>query len=248
MTFLQWALLQILLDFERQHKRGVRLRALRKRDKWRKADIKRLVEIGVAPAAQRRMRRLIDRRSPGRGVVPRSRSLPEIIIDGFRLADPATPARTRRDLYKKTPWFPSMVEAAYRGELEKAKRERGDPASPHLKASDIAKERVADAAGLSAAKVHQICFQVRADRGEVLPDAPATSAEALRRHLEQGPDELADARAAVMSARQRRLMECRSPGRGVFPPSCTLPELIIGPDELADARAAVVSALQRRVK
>jgi transcriptional regulator with XRE-family HTH domain len=188
--YLAKAFTAVLEGWKTQYERGVRLRALRKRRHWRKADISRLLDIGVKSAAQRRMSKIWKGKDkPGRGVVSDPKSFLEATNDvltiGKRLADPATPALERRELYKKTPWWPDIIEAAYRGELEKAK---GNTTWRHLRASEVAKDEVAEAAGITPAHVHQLCHQVRAKRGDAPADEPATSAAELKQHLENGPD------------------------------------------------------------
>ena len=122
----------------------------------------------------------------------------------WRLADPNTPVQERREIRKAMRKFPELVEAAYRGEHERVKP------TPH--ASDIAEQNVADAAGISRAKVHQLCQQVRdeyeraekraAARNEyerankpadddlllcgVMPE-PTMTARELKQYLESGP-------------------------------------------------------------
>jgi transcriptional regulator with XRE-family HTH domain len=169
----------------------VRLRALRKRKDWRKADLPRLLYIGVPPAGQRRIAKLLKSKSPGRGVVPPSKSFLEEIVDGWEtmkgLADPATPPNIRRKLYEKTRWWPYFIEAAYRGELKKVK---GGTAWHHRRASEFAEQEVAAAVGISASKVHQLCQQVRDWRGgaPAPADEPSTSATELKQYLEVGND------------------------------------------------------------
>jgi hypothetical protein len=114
-TFAECLLNSLLETIERSYERGLRLRAYRRRHEWRKADLWRLLDLGVTPAAQRRLARLQFDKSPGRGVIPPYKSLSAVTWEVWDLAralwDPATSAAQRMAAYKKTTWFPHFVEA-----------------------------------------------------------------------------------------------------------------------------------------
>ena len=115
------------------HAHQVRTRALPKIEKWRTADVKRLLELpGLPPLERRRLERLLldKKRVRGRPVLqPPPKVLSKAVVDGLTLCkklwDPATSAKERRELYKKMPWYTRLIESAYRGELEKAQRRLG---------------------------------------------------------------------------------------------------------------------------
>jgi hypothetical protein len=163
-------------NFEAQYERKLRAQALRRRRQWRKADLPALAELlldgHAKPATQRELRRLSSAKKPGPRAIPPPKNFEKALQDGLdvlrQLGDPATPPNKRRQLrIENMPKFPDLVEAAYRGELAAEKRRLRlglDRTSPHHKASDLAKERVAKAAGISSAKVHQLCQQVRDER------------------------------------------------------------------------------------
>jgi hypothetical protein len=164
------------------------------------------MRLGVGPAAQKRIARLLENNSPGRGVVSEPRSLSRVVGEGLnilrQLADPATPPNIRISLYKKTPWWPRFIEAAYRGELRKAKLQQGISRKARYgdTPSEIAEEKVAEAATISSAEVHALCQQVRDEakawekRGGTSADDPEISAAELARHLANGPAELSKVR------------------------------------------------------
>lgn len=143
-------------NVERQHHRGQLLAAYRRRRQWKKSDIANLQSLGVNRAAQHRMERLEGR---GRPVVKPLQPLDVEIVDKLRafqvLTDPyATPAE-RRKAFRHWPWWPHYVEALYRGEHGLAKRQG-------LKSPSIEAEiNVGHALGISAAKVHSICGDIR---------------------------------------------------------------------------------------
>jgi hypothetical protein len=183
----------VVKEQERLYDRGVRLRALRKRHRWGKADLERLLRLPgrSSPATKARMARLAQDGRLGRPVVDQPKALPEKIVDGWnfylRLWDPATPPYLRRKLYRQTSWWPRLIECSYRGELRRAKAARViDRRSPHIKASEVAQAEVARAAGISEAQVHAICQRIRDQGGS---DDPEMGAAQLRRHLENGPAE-----------------------------------------------------------
>ena len=182
-----------LEDWERKaecnYARHLKLEALRKRHHWRLADIPRLQELGIPSSAARYVEKALETRRRGRGVVAQPMTLGTTIIDHIKklkiLSDPSTPAHVRRSIYKTTVWFPYFVEAAYRGELERACATTSERSVPKLRAHMIAEERVAQAAGISCAQVRALSHRVRRD-GAALPDEPPTSAAELRKHLEKG--------------------------------------------------------------
>jgi hypothetical protein len=134
----------------------------------------------------------------GRGVVS-AKPFEQALLDGlnsnFRMVDPARYGEER----KRSPLFPRLVEAAYRGEVateKMARRRSTERDHPWLLASEIAEDRVADAAGISRSMVHQLCQQVHDDfkrakrRAAAKPGCgveldPPMTAEQLRRHFRQ---------------------------------------------------------------
>lgn len=189
-----------------QYDRKLRTQALRLRKHWRKADVPRLLQLPgwASPATQRSIARLIlAKDKPGRGVVPSPKSFEDAFNDALTLGllyvDPTTSPRKRRELHKTMPKHPDLVEAAFRGELAKARRKVPDRTLPHRKASEIAEEEVAEAAGISTAVVHQLGQHVRdasrreRERGNVVLDEPAMTAADLKRLLDY-PAEAAKAK------------------------------------------------------
>jgi hypothetical protein len=211
--------------WKRQYDRKIRAQALRERRRWRKADIPALVELFLlpgcaSPASQRCIARLMlaeGKAVLGRGAIPPPQKFEDAFFDalkvGRRIADPATSPNERRALHKKLPKYPDLIEAAFRGEIARAKIEqarfrlRTDRTLPYRIASELAEERVAEAAGLSPAVVHQLCQQVRdatkrekergererkrGKRGFTVTDEPMMTAAQLKAHLEWCPTELA---------------------------------------------------------
>lgn len=183
---------------ERQHREELKRRALALKPRWRKADIGRLLrlDIGGERADRLHMATLFEGRGPhgGPAVVPKPKTLAEEIVAwvrfGQKLFAPATPPHFRRAMYQETRWWPHLVEAAYRGELHRARASLG---RLRLKdrhgatASEIAEKRVAEAAIISAAKVHALCQRVRIERELGAPQYPEMTAAELKRHLEEGP-------------------------------------------------------------
>ena len=158
-------------DLKDQHDRKIRAQALRERRRWRKADVPRLLQLpGASPAANHRIAGLLkDKHSSGRGVVSAPKQFDQAVVEALtfwqHMVDPVTSRQERREMRKGMPKFPSLIEAAYRGELvrelAKAPRNKNDKTAPHLTASDFARGNVAEAAGISKATVHQLCHQVR---------------------------------------------------------------------------------------
>jgi len=151
------------------HIRQTRLAAYRRRARWRKADLPRLVELGIP---RRRIERIIDaNRCRGRGVVPRYQSLDammtEMAAQFGALLSPETPPHTRLAILKQTPFWPEIVEALYRGEHAAAKERR------ERSASTLAEELVARCLGLSDSSVRKVCVAIRKARPlEAEPSEP----------------------------------------------------------------------------
>lgn len=57
-------------------------------------------------------------------------------------------------------------------------------------ASEIAEKSVAEAAIISAARVHALCQHARNERGPGEPECPEMTAAELKRHVEEGPASL----------------------------------------------------------
>lgn len=153
-------------NLERQHHRAELLAAYRRRHDWKKSDIPRLQSLGINSVAQRRMDRLAGR---GRPVVKPHQPLDVEIINKLNafqlLTDPDAAPNMRRQAFKLWPWWSHYVEALYRGEHAIAK-ERGTKG-----ASTEAENLVGRALGISAAKVHSICGQIRRKRKECADSA-----------------------------------------------------------------------------
>jgi hypothetical protein len=155
--------------WQEAHARQARLTAYRRRARWRKADLPRLIELGIP---RHRIERNIDaNRCRGRGVVPHYQSLDvmmtEIAVQAGVLLSPETPPHARLATLKQTSVWPEIVEALYRGEhtAAKVRRERS--------ASTLAENLVAKCLGLSDSSVRKICVAVRKARKlEAEPSAP----------------------------------------------------------------------------
>jgi len=154
---------------ELQYDRKVAAQALRERRRWRKSDLPRLIELllrpGLAsPKTQGLIAQLQSENASGHGVIPEPKRCDEAFFDSLsslqRIANSATSRDERRELRKRLEIYPEMIEAAYRGELGRA-QEANVVETPRLKASEIAEWKVADAAGISPAKVHQLCQEAR---------------------------------------------------------------------------------------
>jgi hypothetical protein len=146
---------------ERNHHRAELLAAYRRRKSWKKSDIPHLKSLGVNKVALRRMEAL---EGTGRPVVRPHQPLDEIVVkklDAFlTLLGDGTPPDKRKQAFRLWPWWPHYVEALYRGEHALAK-EQGI-AGP----SDYAERSVGSEFGISAAKVHSICGEIRRKRKE----------------------------------------------------------------------------------
>lgn len=198
---------------KRQYDRKVRAQALCLRKHWRKADVPNLLLLPgkASEATQRLIRKLVLAKDKGgRGVIAEPKSFEHAFIEDFalgqRYVDPSTKPEERRALHKKMPKHADLIEAAFRGEFRRARRRMPDGwdkghADPHRKASEIAEEEVAEAAGISPAMVHQLCQHARNDYKKALRWAaarpgrrverePAMTALELKRHLDY-PAELA---------------------------------------------------------
>lgn len=107
---------------ERHHRDQLKKHALALRQHWRKADVPRLLRLGIGgePADGRYMAMLLEGGGPrgGRAVVPMPTTVAEEILDWVRLGQTlvalAAPPHIRRAVYQKTRWWPHLIEAAYR--------------------------------------------------------------------------------------------------------------------------------------
>lgn len=146
---------------EREHHRAELLAAYKRRTDWKKSDIYHLRSLGVNKAALRRMERL---EGTGRPVVSSHQDLGSKVLEKLQplqpLFDPNSTSAERKKAFKRWPWWPHYVEALYRGEHALAK-ERGIAAP-----SVYAERLVGQALGISAAKLHSICGEIRRMRKE----------------------------------------------------------------------------------
>jgi hypothetical protein len=187
---------------ERERREELKRRALSLKPQWRKADVPRLLRLGIGgePTDGRYMAMLLEGEGPrgGRGVVPEPKTIAEEVVEWIRLGqelfDPAAPPDRRCALYKETRWWPHLIEAAYRGELRKARVSlRGVRMNERYgaTASEIAEESVADAvpntiSTISAATVHALCQRARDERGSEEPEYPEMTAAELKELIEKG--------------------------------------------------------------
>ncbi|MBN9546985.1 MAG: hypothetical protein J0I19_16085 [Alphaproteobacteria bacterium] len=192
LKFGDWLLREALVampNWEEQWIRQQRERALDRQKDWKLADRQRLQKLGLLPSAERLLQKQHGR---GRGVVAPVTSLGQYIVSGLNdlktLFAPETPPSLRKETYKKFRWFPEFVEQAYRGELNRilSLRKPSTRGEPRRRASELAEERVAEAAGISSAQVRKLCHQARKGYGGS-PPPPPTSAAELKAHLELGP-------------------------------------------------------------
>lgn len=158
-------------SWQEDHERKARLTAYRRRQRWRKADVPRLVELGIP---RHRIERIIDgNRRRGRGVVPRYQSLDAMMAESTEqfgiLFAPETPPHTRLATLKKTPFWPEIVEALYRGEHAAARVDGVRSPSTH------AEEVTSGCLGISESLVRKICGTVRKAR-QLEGKAPACGA------------------------------------------------------------------------
>ena len=155
---------------DRDHNRGARLRALRRRRQWKKADRPRLLALGISP---RVIEQHIGAKRLGRPVVneykPLADALGSIFVEILTLTDRRTKPHERLWILKRLPMWPYFVEALYRGERESAKA--GRLRSPSIEAENI----VGNALHMSPEAVHKVCGEVRRNRkkGAALPDCRA---------------------------------------------------------------------------
>lgn len=146
------------------HRKRALLKAYRRRQRWKKADVPRLRRLDVSDNAMRRIKRMANDKlgGRGRGVVDDFEHLGE----GFEaeaekvwaLIGPTTPARERVRALRQTELLPDVAEALYRGEHALAKT--AGQKSP----AEAAEQRVAACLGLSQARVHKLCGKVRRNR------------------------------------------------------------------------------------
>jgi hypothetical protein len=188
-------------DLKRQYDRKIQAQALRLRRRCRKADVKRLLRLPGEKSS--RIYQLIERLERatdlgGRGVIPEPKTFDQAFADAVavfqRIAD-AKP-NDRRELRKKNmPKYSAMIEAAYRGTLAETQQKIGDRKLPHTKASEIAEDLVAEAAGITRPVVHRLCQHERdrfkaakrwaaARPGRGVELEPTMTAAQLRQHLE----------------------------------------------------------------
>ena len=176
-------------ELERQHHRAQLLVAYRRRHAWKKSDILHLRSLGVNQTAQRRMEQLTG---TGRPVVKRPQPLDLTILKKANavqtLFDPKAKPTERRQALKFSPWWPHHVEALYRGEHVRARSE-GIP-NPSVEAEIL----VGHALGISAAKVHVICGDIRCMRKEDPESAnfPAMTVGEFDQWMETGVCEFPD--------------------------------------------------------
>ena len=148
----------------------------------------------VVPDFVKNMRRQYDRKQRAQALRLRRHWRKADVVKLWSLP---TPDEWRK-LHRKMPTYPRLIEAAYRGELARAKQQMprsrdaaaGRDDFPHRKASEIAEEEVAEAAGISVWMVHALCQHARDDskrwaaarRGRGLVEETMT-ADQLRQHL-----------------------------------------------------------------
>jgi hypothetical protein len=192
-------------DLKRQYDQKQRDEAWSRRSDWRKADVESLVSMfllpgNADPAVQREIAQLMLAPDKTGAPVLRAKSFDESLQDGIdwvqRPTNPATSKVERRE----SPWYPRLIENAYRGELaaEKKSRRKSNEDYPRRPASEIAEEKVAEAAGITLSIVHALCQQVRdehkkakvwaaAQPGRWVHLEPPITANELKRHLAQLP-------------------------------------------------------------
>lgn len=170
------------------HRRAALLHAYRLRRKWRKADARRLHEIGVSASALTHLQRVKAGKSPGRGVVqqyePLGAAISRLAAMVEAACDPKTASYDRIKILKRTPWWPYFVESLYRGERADAKRKGAKEPSV------TAERSVADCTGLTDATVHKLCEKVRRERreGNAPPDSPSLRVTEFKAWMLSGGD------------------------------------------------------------
>jgi hypothetical protein len=164
-------------DWQTSHQKRARRTAYRRRHQWRKADVPRLLKLGVP---MERIQRITDdnNKRRGRGVVQSYQSLDEVVTlraEQFNVLLAAdTPPHSRLSTLKQTPFWRYIVEALYRGEHTAAKEIRQKSASSH------AEQVVAGCLGISDSQVRKICVGVRKERKRENRPAYADSEFLLR--------------------------------------------------------------------
>jgi hypothetical protein len=169
---------------ELAHRRAALLRAYRRRKQWRKAYVRRLLNLGVPMP---RIQRVVAGRGRGRGVVQGYQPLGANLVIAARtveaLFSPTTLPHKRVALLKQTPWRPYVVEALYRAEYDAAKKtHEKSPAS-------TAERSVARCLGMTEALVHKICGKVRQERNrEDVPSDPPVRVDEFETWKKNGGD------------------------------------------------------------
>lgn len=153
---------------EAQHRERARLDACSKRDRWKAADVPRLLDIGMTAADQERLAHILRLGRPGRPVVrnfiPWRTSVSESLKVMQGLFDPKADPRQRLPILKRTPLWPLVVEAVYRGELaaaQGARRQEGAATDSPYKPSQIAERKIGKAMVLSVPVVRALCDEAR---------------------------------------------------------------------------------------
>lgn len=146
---------------EERHHRAELLAAYRRRHSWKKSDLAHLESLGVNKAAHSRMTRLTG---IGRPVVRPHQPLGGAVVAKALALQPLfSPDSTRAErvrALKSWPWWKHHVEALYRGEHDLAKTTGAVGPAEHAEAL------VGNALGISPAKVHAICGDIRRLRAE----------------------------------------------------------------------------------
>jgi hypothetical protein len=147
-------------EWQKNHQRRARLDAYRRCHQWRKADVSRLLNLGVP---RQRIERVInENKGRGRGVVQKYQSLEEIWMQTAEqfsaLLSPDTSPKRRLQILKQTAAWRYVVEALYRGEHAAAKE--AGLKSP----SEQAELTVADCLGITDSHLRKICGAVRNER------------------------------------------------------------------------------------
>ena len=167
LNWVGWVLIAICVfivsqweGWQQGHQRRACLEAYCRRHQWRKADVSKLLRLGVS---EQRIERIIsNNKSRGRGVVQKYRALDDLLTHAAEqlsvLLSPDTPQSTRLKVLKHTPVWRYVVEALYRGEHAAAREARLKSPSMH------AELLVADCLGITDAQVHKVCGDVRKER------------------------------------------------------------------------------------
>jgi hypothetical protein len=160
--------------WQQSHQRRARLDAYCRRHQWRKADVSRLLNLGIP---KQRIERIIsDNKRRGRGVVQNYQPLDTMLMHAAEqfstLLSPDTPPPARLKVLKQTPVWSYVVEALYRGEHAAAKEACQKSPSMH------AELLVADCLGITDSQVHKLCGGVRKERR--CENKPSESESTLR--------------------------------------------------------------------